>query len=591
MAADVDALLARLVAQFESPYDFLRELVQNAMDAGSDRVEVALEVHPIPGSTGSADDEVVYELSVLDTGAGMDEAVIDRELTRLFASGKAGDRTMAGGFGIGFVSVFAWEPEAVLVHTGRGGESWELLFHADRTFEKVAVEEPLEGTMISLFRRGRASERQGIAEAVRDSLWRWCRFVPLEIGFEDRESGDPPELIQDAPEPEGGLGAGLTRAEVRGDTTLRVSLAVPPHAVLLRRGLILAEGGPRQLLGGIAAQLGETCEHLQVWADSPLLRTTLARDKVVDDEGRKQVEQRLLALVEQLRGDLASKLEELVAVGSDLPPGSEPPDQVDPAWTRERHALYGVLHAHLAVEHAVLGKAPRQRPLLRDLAHGKAISLDAAVERMKGRPLLLARPHGPSEPGSEADPSVGGVDELVLALRPTTIPVIAGNLDDDGPWLRPLARMVEAEWVAIERAIARVEPRPNQALGLCGLVQALLTRLGFEEIEVGLGLFRDPAGRSDPSPVFGPEVVGAARPLAFHGGARIPRAHLRRRKLWLNAVHVLVVASIESFVHRPMLAGLALVSGMLGHVLDAPEPGALIDAADVLAAEAPEVKA
>ena len=38
-ASEVDGLLARLVAQFESPYDFVREVVQNAMDAGSDRVE------------------------------------------------------------------------------------------------------------------------------------------------------------------------------------------------------------------------------------------------------------------------------------------------------------------------------------------------------------------------------------------------------------------------------------------------------------------------------------------------------------------------------------------------------------------------
>ena len=40
----VAALLDRLVAQFEGPYDFLRELVQNALDAGSDRAEVALDV-------------------------------------------------------------------------------------------------------------------------------------------------------------------------------------------------------------------------------------------------------------------------------------------------------------------------------------------------------------------------------------------------------------------------------------------------------------------------------------------------------------------------------------------------------------------
>ncbi|MFV8751243.1 ATP-binding protein [Nannocystaceae bacterium ST9] len=578
MAADVDALLARLVAQFESPYDFLRELVQNAMDAGSDRVEVSLETHAIAGTP----DEVVFELSILDTGAGMDEAIIDQELTKLFASGKAGDRTMAGGFGIGFVSVFAWEPEAVLVHTGRGGEAWELLFHADRTFEKVAVDEPLEGTTISLFRRGRPSEREGIAEAVRDSLWRWCRFVPLEIAFEDREGGEPPELIQDAPEPE--QAAGLGRAEVRGDTTLRVAFAVPPNAVLLRRGLILAEGGPKQLLGGIATALGPSCDHLQIWADSPLLRTSLARDKVVDDDGRKQIEQRLLAQVELLRGELLARIEALANTGSDVADTPESLALVDPQWTPERHALYTVLHAHLAIELSSVGKQPRTRALLRDLAHGKSISLDAAVERMKGQPLLVGRVTRASE---GEHPIAEGMRDLISALRPTTLPVIAADLDDDGPWLRGLAELAGAELVAVERAIARVEPRPNQGVGLCGLIAALLRQLGFEEVGVSLGSYLDLAGRPDANPVFGPEVIGAARPLAFHGGSRVPRASLKRRTIWLNAANLLVVAGIEVFVRQPMLAALALVAGIVGQLDEVPEPAGLIAASEAVAAQTP----
>ena len=69
--SEVDALLGRLVAQFAGPYDFLRELVQNALDAGSDRAEVVLETHT---DVGGEADEVVYELRVSDAGGGMDEA-------------------------------------------------------------------------------------------------------------------------------------------------------------------------------------------------------------------------------------------------------------------------------------------------------------------------------------------------------------------------------------------------------------------------------------------------------------------------------------------------------------------------------------
>ena len=156
--SEVDALLERLVAQFAGPYDFLRELVQNALDAGSDRAEVVLETHT---EVGGEADEVVYELRVSDAGSGMDEAVIDGGLTRLFASTKADDRTMAGGYGVGFVSVFAWEPEAVVVQTGRGGEAWELVFYPDRRFEKLRLGEPVEGTTVALLRRGFADQSVG----------------------------------------------------------------------------------------------------------------------------------------------------------------------------------------------------------------------------------------------------------------------------------------------------------------------------------------------------------------------------------------------------------------------------------------------
>jgi hypothetical protein len=147
---------------------------------------------------------------------------------------------------VGFVSVFAWEPEAVVVHTGRVGEAWELVFYPDRRFEKLRLQEPVEGTTVALLRRGRASERAAIAEAVRDSLWRWCRYCRLELSFEDVASGEAPELIQDSPAP---ADSPLTVSETQAETTVHVAFAVPPSAVLLRRGLVLAEGGAADLLG------------------------------------------------------------------------------------------------------------------------------------------------------------------------------------------------------------------------------------------------------------------------------------------------------------------------------------------------------
>ena len=425
-AGEVDALLERLVSQFAGPYDFLRELVQNALDAGSDRAEVVLETHE---QVGDEADEVVYELRVSDAGCGMDEATIDGGLTRLFASSKTDDRTMAGGYGVGFVSVFAWTPEVVLVHTGRAGEAWELVFHPDRRFDKVALDEPVEGTTVTLLRRGRAHERAAIAEAVRDSLWRWCRFCRLELSFEDIAGGEPPELIQDSPAP---ADTPLAIAETQGDSIVHVAFAVPPSAVLLRRGLILAEGAPGELLGAALPGLGSSAEHLQVWIDSPLLRTTIARDKVVEDQGQRAVLARVAAAITTLRGQLLTAVEQAAsAVGP---------------WTRERHEHYAYLHAHLGRERVALAGALAGRGLLRDLAGARALAPGQLAALLRGRPVVVA------DHASAGSPLLG-------AAGAAGFPVLAAGEGDLG-WLKDLLEGTGCgPVVALEQGLARERAR------------------------------------------------------------------------------------------------------------------------------------
>jgi hypothetical protein len=295
----------------------------------------------------------------------------------------------------------------VLVQTGRGGEAWELVFYPDRRFEKTALNEPVEGTTVSLLRRGRAGERPAIAEAVRDSLWRWCRFCKLELSFEDVASGEPPELIQDSPAP---ADSPLTIEEVQGDTTIHVAFAVPPSAVLLRRGLILAEGAPADLLAPFLPGLGRTAEHLQMWIDSPQLRTTIARDKVVDDAGQRATLARAAAAIATLRGRLLAAIEAVVA---------------DPApWTAERHAHYAHLHAHLGRELAHAGAAVRERPLLRDLAGGRALTVSALAALLRGRPVVTATPAELDSPS-------------LAAARRFGFPVVAAE-SADLVWLKEL---------------------------------------------------------------------------------------------------------------------------------------------------------
>jgi HSP90 family molecular chaperone len=175
-----------LVTQFSSALDFYRELVQNSIDAGSAAIEIWLDY--VPDESGGANG--VIEIHVDDAGEGMNEEIIDGQLTTLFSSTKEDDLTKIGKFGIGFVSVFALEPKAVLVQTGRDGEYWEVFFDQDRSFFKSPLATPIEGTQITLFIEGDPAGYTDLVARSRATIDHWCRHSEAEIHFEDRASLD-----------------------------------------------------------------------------------------------------------------------------------------------------------------------------------------------------------------------------------------------------------------------------------------------------------------------------------------------------------------------------------------------------------------
>jgi hypothetical protein len=482
---------------------------------------------------------------ISDTGEGMDEAIIDADLTRLFSSSKADDRTMAGGFGIGFVSVFAWEPEVVIVQTGRAGEAWELVFREDRSFEKVPVAEPVEGTTIHLFRRGLAAEREAIAEAVRDSLWRWARFCGLEVSFEDVVAGEPPELIQDSPAEQMKGGAEeLALAEEHGETTVRVAFGAPSEVVLLRHGLVLAEGTPEQHLAELGPRLGRSVEHLRVWADSPLLRTTLARDKVVADEGRVAIGERIMVQLERLRADLLDRIESLA--------------YADGSWGADRHAMYSSLHAHLALEHEHVGDRLRSRRLLRELARERAWSLRELQQKVRSKVVAIA------------DPAHEDRELLDLAAE-AGIPVLAAQMPDDRGWLFPLLAKVGMSAGDVTDALGRVKPAQGELAELSQLVERILAGGGLRGTRVRIGRFAD-AKEAGP-PLLGVGIIEHEQDVLVVKAGVFPVDEIRGRTVWVCRDHPLVLAAYRAGEASPWLAATAVALAILGRLEgDTPEP-------------------
>ncbi|MFO7565936.1 MAG: ATP-binding protein [Enhygromyxa sp.] len=344
----VDDALDRLVNQFSDSMAFLRELVQNALDAGSEEVEVWFE---------RRDGRMIIHVD--DWGEGMNREIIENRLTRLFSSCKDGDRTKIGKFGIGFVSVFAIEPEAVCIDTSRDGEHWRILFDAQRRFSLIRREEPVEGTKLQIYKLASAAEYAQFRQRAREVLRYWCKHVEGEIRVEGELINEPFDL-DDAP--------------IRISETRDGELVVVGHprdgqsfAGFYNRGLTLVE---EPMIPGIAFK-----------ASSAKLEHTLTRDDVIRDE-------RFARLMSRVEGLIAGELCERVFVALD-----EAVRELDPEVTPTGEALrwieylWGAARHHLAADHP-LPAAAAGAPLFR--SPGGALIDREQLRRPKQRAAIIA---------------------------------------------------------------------------------------------------------------------------------------------------------------------------------------------------------
>ncbi len=377
--------LENLVNQFARPLDFLRELAQNSIDAGSPRIEVAVAFD----APDDGDEEGVLRIHVDDYGEGMDEDIIDNQLTRLFSSTKEDDLTKIGKFGIGFTSIFAIQPEAVLLRTGRHGEYWELLFHADRSFDKVRIDEPIQGTKITLFKRMDEERVAPFVQEVRFVLDYWCEHSDTPLTFEDRTqattevaaSGDDPfQAYADGAHGTAerinrplALDAALQHFHEEDGLEVAIGYADPARFGFYNGGLTLLNTQNTDVLGAYADQLA----HLSFRVKHDGLEHTLTRDNVLQDHNWERAMVGVLRARAGLRKKLVARTIQAVEEGAPI----------------------GSWHGRLAAEcRASTGRAfieqLQEEPLLRD-AFGQALTLDH-VRRQEGRVGGVLVADGPS---------------------------------------------------------------------------------------------------------------------------------------------------------------------------------------------------
>jgi hypothetical protein len=373
MAEDVisSGVVENLVTQFSSALDCFRELVQNSIDAGSSRVDVWCEFMAGEGHMGT----IAYHVD--DFGEGMDEAIIDEQLTQLFASAKENDLTKIGKFGIGFVSVFALRPKAVLVLTGRGGEWWEVLFHEDRSFSKTRLELPVEGTQVTIFIEGDYHRYVELVEGVKATLSRWCAHSEIEVSFEDRSppGGELPEPI-DINEPFTVEGDCVTRLEVPG-TEMVLAFNPKPIYGFYNRGLTLALSDVSEQV--FSPERARRYSQISVKIKSRYLEHTLSRETVMRDENYEKAMNLLDTCADgDLLGKLVTELTDLVGRKS---------------WALAEMSRYSRLCNFLRRQPEKNLERVASQPLLRGV-QGELFSLIQAHEayRHDGRILLAEHP-------------------------------------------------------------------------------------------------------------------------------------------------------------------------------------------------------
>ncbi|MBL8910266.1 MAG: ATP-binding protein, partial [Archangium sp.] len=267
MAKRSGGIVDELVHQFTDPFAFYRELIQNSIDAGSTRIEVSLRYTP-------GNPKGLALISVADWGEGMNREVIENYLVTKFRSTKENDLTKIGKFGIGFVSIFACAPDLITVDTSRDGESWRVLFKTDTTWELLRLDEPLEGTRITLHKELSGSEYEEFVTRSRESLSRWCKHSDADVVFTaGRSDGSPPPPAQPVKEPLAVDAPFQVEHQEEGTHIIAgPSRTEPPVTGMYNRGLTLLE--TKELLVP-----GVTLKIVSRYLEHTLTRDDVRRDK------------------------------------------------------------------------------------------------------------------------------------------------------------------------------------------------------------------------------------------------------------------------------------------------------------------------
>ncbi len=293
---DNDAEVLRgTVRQFKDPYVYLRELVQNSLDAGATRVVTDVRRDELTG---------YGVISVADDGKGMDEETVRQHFLTLYSSSKELDRSTIGRFGVGLVSIFAQKPLGVLVETSRdGADPLRLFIGAQdrdaptkivrRQEREIRIDDETatqHGTRLSLYVDLNDSDLEETSQRLREQLERYCTYVVPPLTFRGELINKEFDVDSPIKTRFGGKGLEVVMGLARDTSSFK----------LMNHRLVITDG---------KEPFTEKTAGLDVLINSRFIDYTISRDEVLKNNKYRQIKKRVDKAVLQLVREGFSYLE------------------------------------------------------------------------------------------------------------------------------------------------------------------------------------------------------------------------------------------------------------------------------------------
>ncbi len=283
-------IVGDIIEQFADRFAFYRELIQNAIDANTESIEVTIRYD---------DGRKILTALVEDHGDGMPREIIEDGLLVLFKSTKENDDSKIGKFGIGFVSVLAVEPSVVRVISSHGGIRHTLHLYPDFSYELFDSGRTTKtGSTVELEISMEPDKIEDFVTASWQALIRWCRHASVMITLSAYGPGG--KVIKnervDRPLALDGALAWVQRATSDGKISAVVGVTERPYAAFFNHGLLLYETR-EPLLGTLSFVIQDA-----------RLGHTLSRDNVRRDENFDNALDFLRDLAESLPAEVVRRL-------------------------------------------------------------------------------------------------------------------------------------------------------------------------------------------------------------------------------------------------------------------------------------------